>query len=381
MSTPSPALSGRHWAAALICCGTLALVAIEVGVAQQPAPTFGGAYSGLGERRQQLINDWIARFTKTTGQAVVPSEFYDEILTVSTKTTFDAVTHALTATPLSDASGAPLNGQQNALGLIEQLETVKGQVPGTSGDQQFRIYVRLIPAAVDILTRSREFKRGVDNTVYHKGYPTNFRATGGVPSIQISIAPDGRRADVDVDYRSSSFPAAVFNGHLSSSNSDVRAGDNADRHSNRWAGLQNWWRGFFGVNLGRAEVETPDARALPRAPRAGKKNVEVMANDFLTAWLVEGDVLAAMGYVSERAYACIARDADDPLTVDHGMTPFQLMGNLKAARDTLGARTSLDGPHHRRAPPHAGLEGDPATPPRTIRGLCRARRRGCGVRL
>ncbi len=37
------------------------------------------------------------------------------------------------------------------------------------------------------------------------------------------------------------------------------------------------------------------------------------------------------------------QDADDPLTVDHGMTPFQLMGNLKAARDTLGARTSLDG--------------------------------------
>jgi len=68
-----------------------------------------------------------------------------------------------------------------------------------------------------------------------------------------------------------------------------------------------------------------------------------MANDFLSAWLVEGDVIAAMGYVSERAYACVAQNADDPSAVDRGMAPFQLMTNLKAAHDTLGQRTSLDG--------------------------------------
>ena len=83
--------------------------------------------------------------------------------------------------------------------------------------------------------------------------------------------------------------------------------------------------------------------ALPRVPRAGKKNIDVMANDFLSAWLVEGDVIAAMGYVSERAYACIAQNADDPSAVDRGMAPYQLMTNLKAAHDTLGKRTSLDG--------------------------------------
>ena len=88
-----------------------------------------------------------------------------------------------------------------------------------------------------MLNRSREFKRGVDNTVYHKGYPINYREQGGSPSIQVSIAMDGRLADIDVDYRSSGFPVALLNGHLSASNSDVRAGDNAERHAERWLGI------------------------------------------------------------------------------------------------------------------------------------------------
>ena len=127
--------------------------------------------------------------------------------------------------------------------------------PETAGDRQFRIYVRLTPNAREMLERSREFKRGIDNAVYHKGYPLNYREQRGTPSIQVSIALDGRLADVDVDYRSSSFPVMLFNGHLSASNSDVRAGDNAERHAARWSGFQNWWRSFFGVGLERA----PDA--------------------------------------------------------------------------------------------------------------------------
>jgi hypothetical protein len=344
MGMPFSLWRPRHRFAVLICAGVLALTTIEIGFAQQPPLQFGGAYSGLGERRQRLVDDWLTRFQNTTGQKLEPAPFYDELLAVSSKTTFDAVTHALMTTPLTDAAGAKLAGLQDALALVEHVESISGQVPGGSGDHQFRIYVRLIPAALDTLARSREFKRGVDNTVFHKGYPTNYRAQGGTPSIQISMAPDGRRADIDVDYRSSSFPAALFNGHLSAANSDVRAGDNLDRHASRWAGLQNWWRSFFGVNLQRAPAdEKPSALAPPRVPRAGKKNIEVMANDFLSAWLVEGDVMAAMGYVSERAYACIAKGAGDQPAVDRGMAPFQLMTNLKAAHDTLGKRTSLEG--------------------------------------
>ena len=67
-----------------------------------------------------------------------------------------------------------------------------------------------------------------------------------------------------------------------------------------------------------------------------------MVNDFLTAWLVEGDVIASMGYVSERSYACLARDSDNPADFDRGLAPFQLMINMKAAHDALGSRASLD---------------------------------------
>jgi hypothetical protein len=161
--------------------------------AQQPTPNFGGAYAGLDERRQQLINDWVLRFMKATGQSVEPGAFYDDIVNLSTKTTFDAVTHALMTTRLTDRSGASLG---DALGLVERVEAVRGEVAGARGDGQFRMYARLTPGALDTLSRSQEFKRGADNSVYHKGYPINYRGQGGVPSIQISVALDGRRGDI-----------------------------------------------------------------------------------------------------------------------------------------------------------------------------------------
>ncbi|HEX2457717.1 MAG TPA: hypothetical protein VHI99_28730 [Vicinamibacterales bacterium] len=320
----------------------LSLLAIPIVMAQQPAPALGGAYSGLGERRQRLVEDWVARFIKVTGQTIDARSFYDDILNLSTKTTFDAVTHALMTTPLTDASGQKFG---DGLALIERVDTVKGEVAGTSSDRQFRMYVRLAPNAREMLERSREFKRGIDNSIYHKGYPLNYRERSGSPSIQVSIALDGRRADVDVDYRASSFPVALFNGHLSAANSDVRAGNNAERHAAQWTGFQNWWRSFFGVRQERAPdaVDTTSAFVLPKIPRAGKKDIKVMVPDFLRAWLVEGDVVAAMGYVSERSYACLAQDAPDPAAFDRGLAPFQILVNLKAAREALGSHDSLEG--------------------------------------
>ena len=320
----------------------LGLLAVEILMAQQPAPRFGGAYTNLDERRQHLVADWVTRFNKVTGQTLETPGFYDDILTLSAKTTFDAVTHALLTTSLTDASGEKFG---DGLALIERVDAVKGEVAGTSSDRQFRLYVRLTSNAREMLNRSREFKRGVDNTVYHKGYPVNYREQGGSPSIQISIAMDGRLADIDVDYRSSSFPVSLFNGHLSASNSDVRAGDNAERHAGRWLGFQNWWHSFFGVSLDR----TPDTKdaipafTLPKVPRAGKKKIDEMVPDFLRAWLVEGNVVAAMGYVSERSYACLAQDAPDPSAFDRGLAPVQLLVNLKAAHDALGKHDSLEG--------------------------------------
>jgi hypothetical protein len=331
------------WRPAALCAGAIAVLVVHgVALQQEAPPRFGGAYAGLDARRQQLVHNWVARFVSATGQKVEAGPFYDQIVTLSTKTTFDAVTHALMTTRLSDSSGADLG---DALALVWEVDSVSGEIAGAPGDRQFRMYVRLVQDAVDRLKRSREFKRGVDNTIYHKGYPINYRGQGGVPSIQISIALDARRADVDVDYRSSSFPAGLFNGHLTSSNSDVRAGNNYERHLNRWTGFQNWWRSFFGVRLSR----DPDSDAeksplsLPRVPRAGKKAIAPMVDDFLNAWLIEGDIVAAMGYVSERSYACLAQDADNPSDFDRGVAPFRLMTRMKTARDSLGPRPSLDG--------------------------------------
>ena len=81
------------------------VLAVAIIAAQQQPPRFGGAYSELDARRQHLVDDWVGRFIKVTGQSLDARAFYDDILSLSTKTTFDAVTHALMTTPLTDASG------------------------------------------------------------------------------------------------------------------------------------------------------------------------------------------------------------------------------------------------------------------------------------
>ena len=92
----------------VLCSLLLAALAVEITITQQTLPQFGGAYSGLDARRQQLVDDWVARFTKTTGQKLEAGPFYDEILSFSSKTTFDAVTHALMTSRLTDASGTAI---------------------------------------------------------------------------------------------------------------------------------------------------------------------------------------------------------------------------------------------------------------------------------
>jgi hypothetical protein len=312
----------------------------QAAVPQANAPQLGGNYASLDAQRRALVDNWVARFSEATGQKVQAGPFYDDIVNVSAKTTFDAVTNALVRTTLTDASGASLG---TTLDLVERVDSVRGKVEGAGGDHQFRMYVRLKQGAIDTLERSREFARGADNTVYHKGYPVNYRQQGGAPSIQISSALDGRRADIDVDYRASSFPGSMFNGHLTSANSDVRAGDNYTKHADRWAGLNNWWRSFFGIQLTGQDEPIDKSQGIPAAPRVGKKDIDVTAADFLQAWLVEGNVVAATGYVSQHASACLAREGDDPSALDRGMAPFQLMARLKAAHDVLGQKPSLEG--------------------------------------
>lgn len=206
---------------------------------------FGGSFKSLNPEQQKLVANMLQAFARATKTQLDPEKAYDGARQ-SLRSTFDAVTHALWNTKLTGSDGKSLG---TALDLIDTVEDIAGEVPEARGDRQFRIYVYLKPNAIQTLGASQEFKREKDNTHYHFGFPICFRLVGGPPSIQCSISQDGKRGDFDVDYRSSSFPSALVNGHLSAANSDVRAGDNLDRHDGRWSGLTGWWQGLFGLPL------------------------------------------------------------------------------------------------------------------------------------
>jgi len=225
----------------------LALLALSLGASSQNTSggpsDFGGGYDTLHPEQRALVDDWMKRFSATIHEKVDARQAFNN-LSLSTRTTFNAVTHALVSTQLTSAAGAKLG---SAIQIVDKLDTVRGEVLGARGDEQFRIYVQLKPAALDLLDQTQEFHRTEDNAVYHKGYPICYRSKPSAPSIQVSASRDKTRADVDVDYKSSGFPKGLVNGHLSAANSDVRAGRNDGVHNRQWSGLNNWWRHLLSL--------------------------------------------------------------------------------------------------------------------------------------
>ena len=159
-------------------------------------------------------------------------------------------------------------------------------------------------------SRSQEFFHDKDNTVYHGGFPICYRLKNGPPSIQFSISRDHKLSDIDVDYRSSGFPKGLVNGHLSAANSDVRAGNNLDRHDGRWSGLNGWWRNVFG-QLGTggkptAENATESLGHIPLNPGVkADQGVDKSAHDFLQSWVVEKQPNKSVAYFSRQSYPCL----------------------------------------------------------------------------
>jgi len=87
---------------------------------------FGGSYAQLSGEQQRLLHEWADRYARLTGEPANPGELYDTAR-MSQRTTFDAVTHALLNTPLTDANGQSMG---TALDLIESFEHVAGQEHG-----------------------------------------------------------------------------------------------------------------------------------------------------------------------------------------------------------------------------------------------------------
>ncbi len=194
----------------------------KAGTPQKPKSEtleLGKSYAALRPEQRRLVDEFVRRYNATTGSKLVPEQAYDNAR-LSIRTTFDAVTHALLNAKITDVQGKDLG---RAIDLVDAVDEVMGEESGVGGDRQFRLYVYLKPGAMDILSRSQQFFRDKDNSVYHKGFPICYRLKNGPPSIQLSMSRDNKLADIDVDYRSSGFPKALVNGHLTASNSDVRA--------------------------------------------------------------------------------------------------------------------------------------------------------------
>jgi hypothetical protein len=293
---------------------------------------FAGGYASLKPEQKALTDDWMKRFSATIQKQVDPKVAYDN-LPLSLRTTFNAVTHALLSTPLTDALGSKLG---SAIQIIDRLETVHGAIPGTRGDDQFRVYVQLKPGALELLDKSQEFRRMADNGVYHKGYPICYRSLPSVPSIQVSATLDKTRADVDVDYKSSGFPKGLVDGHLTAGNSDVRAGHNYETHVNRWQGLNNWWRSLLSL---AGANETGDAsmekQSFPDEPRqAAHAEPAEAVHDMLNTWLVEKKPENILSYFADESSYCAELEQGEK--VDHGMVKFKLLIAMQQANLRFG---------------------------------------------
>ena len=268
-------------------------------------------YVELEPERQRIFDTYARAMNVKLGENLTPEERF-RALSPSEQTTFDAITHALLRSPLTDDRGQPLG---RAIDLVTGLDRIAGEQAGRSGDQQFRIYVTLRPNARDVLEQSREFVLSHENTAYHAGYPHSFRLSAGAPSAQFSLAEDGLSADIDVDYRASKAPQSLFNGHLTSSNSDVRAGDNAQRHTRRWNGFANWWSEMFGAvrfgesgedgAFGDAPTRTPTA-VPPNRATASVPDIADAVQEFLTDWLIRRNYQEAAAFLAPDVLSCVA---------------------------------------------------------------------------
>ena len=318
----------------------------EAATSQKPKSEtleLGKSYAALRPEQKRLIDDFIRHYNATTGSNLVAEQAYDNAR-LSTRTTFDAVTHALLNAKMTDAHGKSLG---RAIDLVEAVDQVMGEESGVGGDLQFRLYVYLKPDALDILGRSQEFSHDKDNSVYHKGFPICYRLKKGPPSIQFSISRDHKLSDVDVDYRSSGFPKGLVNGHLSASNSDVRAGNNLDRHDRRWSGLNGWWRDVFGQlgSGGKPPKENATARLgnIPLNPGVkADQGVDKSAHDFLQSWVVGKEPNKSVAYFSRFSYPClevVAKKGGQP--VPPGMIRLRTMMAMQKFSDSTGTVNSV----------------------------------------
>jgi hypothetical protein len=170
--------------------------------------------------------------------------------------------------------------------------------------------------------------------------------------MQISLSQDGTQADFDVDYLTSKLPQSMWNGHLTSANSDVRAGDNYRRHNLRWSGLVAWWSEVFGKFKGESSAEEdllagdafPEGVPVPSNRTTGTALPEIQdaAVEFLADWLVRKNIDEAQAFVSDRALECVRFTANqEGGTLSIAEARNELRSILEGAAKRLGEHQTL----------------------------------------
>jgi len=123
----------RHARYLAVSLAIVLLGASFSGAAQEKSEettVFGGQYSDLRPGQEKLVDDWFARFSQVVKKPVTPEEGYNN-LPLSVRTTFEAVTHALLRTPLTDESGQPL--EKSSLSIVSKVDSVAGRRSGEGG--------------------------------------------------------------------------------------------------------------------------------------------------------------------------------------------------------------------------------------------------------
>ena len=87
---------------------------------------FGQSYATLLPEQKRLVDNFVQRYNQTTGGTLNPEQAYNGAR-VSVRTTFDAVTHALLSTKLTNQKGRSLG---LAIDLVETLDEVLGEEAG-----------------------------------------------------------------------------------------------------------------------------------------------------------------------------------------------------------------------------------------------------------
>src|SRR5688572_30397944 len=146
------------WCSAAALFLTLALATSASGQTQtrDGDRTFGASYDDLNPEQRTLVDGLFQRAGAILGSTLDPRQRYNNA-PLSSRTTFDAVTHALLRSVLTDRDSREPLGR--TFELIDLVEAVRGQIDGTPGDHQFRLYVTLKTGARAKLDRADEFHR------------------------------------------------------------------------------------------------------------------------------------------------------------------------------------------------------------------------------